>query len=51
MSGATEDQGRRSFVSRALRSRETGIILALIIMVIGLSVFAPDFRFTRQLPQ
>jgi ribose transport system permease protein len=43
MSGATEDQGRRSFVSRALRSRETGIILALIIMVIGLSVFAPDF--------
>ena len=36
-------EGRRSFASRILRSRETGIVMALAIMVIGLGIFAPDF--------
>jgi ribose transport system permease protein len=34
---------RQSFLSRILRSRETGIISALVIMFVGLTIFAPDF--------
>ena len=33
----------KSFLARVARSRETGIILALVIMVVALTVFAPDF--------
>ncbi len=38
--------GRRSMATRIVRSRETGIVLALAIMVVCLSVFAPDFATT-----
>jgi len=34
---------RQSFLGRILRSRETGIITALVIMFVGLTIFAPDF--------
>lgn len=34
---------RPSVVARLLKSRETGIIGALVIMVVALAIFAPDF--------
>ena len=40
---ATELKTRPNFVARLLRSRETGIIGALIIMVVVLSILEPDF--------
>jgi ribose transport system permease protein len=40
---------QKSFLSRMLRSRETGIISALAIMVVGLSFFAPDFASPNNL--
>ena len=40
---------RRSIASRAFRSREAGIIIALFIMVAGLSAFAPDFATSENL--
>jgi ribose transport system permease protein len=43
LGGAGARMGQKSLLARAMRSRETGIITALIIMVVGLSVFAPDF--------
>lgn len=39
----------RSLGARILRSRETGIVLALIIMVALLSIAAPEFRSTDNL--
>ena len=36
-------KARAGFATRVLRSRETGILGALLIMMIGLSAFAPDF--------
>jgi ribose transport system permease protein len=51
MSAAQPSGGRvqRSFVSRVFRSRETGIVMALLIMVVGLSIFAPDFATVNNL--
>ncbi|HTI02200.1 MAG TPA: ABC transporter permease [Acidisoma sp.] len=46
MSAADKPAGAaapKSFLSRILRSRETGIITALVIMFVGLTIFAPDF--------
>jgi ribose transport system permease protein len=45
MSGAEQTPGpaRSNFASRFLHSQEIGIIGALVIMVAGLSVFAPGF--------
>jgi ribose transport system permease protein len=40
---------RSSVVGRLLKSRETGIIIALIVMFAGLSVFAPDFTSSDNL--
>jgi ribose transport system permease protein len=37
-------EGRANLATRILRSRETGIVGALAIMVLALSFFAPDFR-------
>jgi ribose transport system permease protein len=39
----TGTKPRPGFAGNLLRSRETGIIGALLIMVIALSIFAPDF--------
>ena len=41
---ATQANGRSSLATRMLRSRETGIVAALAIMVLALSIFAPDFH-------
>ncbi|WP_284947680.1 ABC transporter permease [Acidisoma cladoniae] len=51
MSAVQPSGGRvqRSFVSRVFRSRETGIVMALLIMVVGLSIFAPDFATPNNL--
>jgi hypothetical protein len=52
MSGAEQTPGpaRSSFASRFLHSQEIGIIGALVIMVAGLSVFAPRLHRPRQHP-
>lgn len=42
-SGVVAGTPRVGLAARALRSRETGIIGALILMVIAISLFAPDF--------
>lgn len=34
----------RSFLARLFKSRETGIVLALVLMVLVLSIAAPEFR-------
>jgi ribose transport system permease protein len=40
---------QKTFIGRVLRSRETGILAALLIMLIGLSLFAPDFATPNNL--
>ena len=37
---------RASFGARLFRSRETGIVIALVLMVVVLSIAAPEFRTT-----
>ncbi len=41
---APDARRRPGLAIRVLRSRETGIVAALIIMIAALAVFAPDFR-------
>jgi ribose transport system permease protein len=43
MSTSVTTTTRPGFATRLLRSRETGIVGALVIMVLALSIFAPDF--------
>ena len=42
-SAVSDVAARPGFVARLLKSRETGIVGALVIMVLVLSIFAPDF--------
>lgn len=39
----------KSFATRLLHSRETGIVVALVLMVVILSIAAPEFRTTDNL--
>jgi ribose transport system permease protein len=48
-SGYIAAQQPKSFATRLAQSRETGIIAALLIMVVGLSVFEPDFASSDNL--
>ena len=52
MSAAQKPAGgpvQKSLVGRVLKSRETGILTALLIMFVGLSFFAPDFASVNNL--
>jgi fucose permease len=49
-SGYIAAQQPKSFATRLAQSRETGIIAALLIMVVGLSVFEPDFASSETYP-